>query len=129
VVARRRCNNGAARDQIADRDYLHNDDAEARDLLLAPGVAGVLLPNVGLRKVDEHEVERKAVKRPACRSRKDVLNSLRSGQQNKNVVYELGIAESAVRAHLRNIMQKLRATNRTQRTRDLERLIPKMKLN
>jgi DNA-binding NarL/FixJ family response regulator len=45
---------------------------------------------------------------------RDVLLSLRSGHQNKIIAYQLGISESTVKVHLRNIMKKLNASNRTQ---------------
>ncbi len=44
----------------------------------------------------------------------DVLRILREGRQNKIIAFELGISESTVKVHLRNMMKKLRATNRTQ---------------
>jgi DNA-binding NarL/FixJ family response regulator len=44
----------------------------------------------------------------------DVLRSLREGHQNKIIAHQLGISESTVKVHLRNIMKKLRASNRTQ---------------
>lgn len=43
-----------------------------------------------------------------------LLARLREGMQNKMIAHELGIAESTVKVHLRNIMTKLHATNRTQ---------------
>ncbi|SDT37883.1 response regulator transcription factor [Bradyrhizobium canariense] len=43
-----------------------------------------------------------------------LLTHLRQGMQNKAIAYELGIAESTVKVHLRNIMSKLHASNRTQ---------------
>ncbi len=43
-----------------------------------------------------------------------VLERLKNGTQNKLIAYSLGIAESTVKVHLRNIMKKLHATNRTQ---------------
>jgi DNA-binding NarL/FixJ family response regulator len=43
-----------------------------------------------------------------------LLTRLRQGMQNKAIAYELGIAESTVKVHLRNIMSKLHASNRTQ---------------
>jgi DNA-binding NarL/FixJ family response regulator len=45
---------------------------------------------------------------------RDVLRSLRGGHQNKIIAFELGISESTVKVHLRNIMKKLHASNRTQ---------------
>jgi DNA-binding NarL/FixJ family response regulator len=43
-----------------------------------------------------------------------LLSHLRQGMQNKAIAYKLGIAESTVKVHLRNIMSKLHASNRTQ---------------
>jgi DNA-binding NarL/FixJ family response regulator len=48
------------------------------------------------------------------RREQDVLKSLRPGQQNKIIAYELGISESTVKVHLHSIMKKLHASNRTQ---------------
>ena len=44
----------------------------------------------------------------------EVLHRLRQGLQNKIIAYELGISESTVKVHLRNVMKKLNASNRTQ---------------
>lgn len=44
----------------------------------------------------------------------EVLEQLRQGKPNKIIAYELRIAESTVKVHMRNIMRKLNATNRTQ---------------
>jgi DNA-binding NarL/FixJ family response regulator len=44
----------------------------------------------------------------------DLIDLLRSGMQNKLMAHRLGISESTVKAHLRNIMTKLHAKNRTQ---------------
>lgn len=43
-----------------------------------------------------------------------VLNLLRQGKPNKVIAYDLLISESTVKIHIRNIMRKLNATNRTQ---------------
>jgi DNA-binding NarL/FixJ family response regulator len=43
-----------------------------------------------------------------------LLTRLRQGMQNKMIAYELGIAESTVKVHLRHIMSKMNANNRTQ---------------
>ena len=45
---------------------------------------------------------------------KTVLSHLRLGKQNKIIAYELGMTESTVKVHIRNIMRKMGATNRTQ---------------
>lgn len=44
----------------------------------------------------------------------ELLELLRRGMQNKLIAYELGISQSTVKAHLRSIMMKLKAKNRTQ---------------
>ena len=43
----------------------------------------------------------------------DVLNALLKGASNKLIAYELSMAESTVKVHVRNIMRKLKARNRT----------------
>jgi len=45
---------------------------------------------------------------------REVLQSLREGNQNKIIAYKLGISESTVKVHLRNLMKKLKVSNRTQ---------------
>jgi len=43
-----------------------------------------------------------------------VLAHLRQGKANKIIAYELGMSESTVKVHVRNIMRKVKATNRTE---------------
>lgn len=43
-----------------------------------------------------------------------VLASLRQGQSNKRIAYDLKMSESTVKVHVRNIMKKLKARNRTE---------------
>ena len=58
----------------------------------------------------------------------EVLHRLRQGLQNKIIAYELGISESTVKVHLRNVMKKLHASNRTQVAFMLRRL-PHLNVN
>jgi DNA-binding NarL/FixJ family response regulator len=44
----------------------------------------------------------------------EVAQALRRGKANKIIAYELNLRESTVKVHIRNIMKKLRATNRTE---------------
>jgi DNA-binding NarL/FixJ family response regulator len=44
----------------------------------------------------------------------DVVNALRRGKANKIIAFELDMSESTVKVHIRNIMKKLSATNRTE---------------
>jgi len=43
-----------------------------------------------------------------------VLRGVRSGQLNKQIAYDLGIAEATVKAHMTALMRKLNVRNRTQ---------------
>ena len=43
-----------------------------------------------------------------------VVEALRKGKANKIIAYELQMRESTVKVHVRNIMKKLHATNRTE---------------
>jgi DNA-binding NarL/FixJ family response regulator len=43
-----------------------------------------------------------------------VLSHLRQGKSNKIIAHDLGMTESTVKVHVRNIMRKMGATNRTQ---------------
>lgn len=43
-----------------------------------------------------------------------VLHRLRKGKANKTIAHELRMSESTVKVHIRNIMKKLKATNRTE---------------
>ena len=43
-----------------------------------------------------------------------IVDCLRRGMANKMIAYELNMKEGTVKVHLRNIMRKLNATNRTQ---------------
>jgi DNA-binding NarL/FixJ family response regulator len=43
-----------------------------------------------------------------------IVEALRKGKANKIIAYELQLCESTVKVHIRNIMKKLKATNRTE---------------
>jgi DNA-binding NarL/FixJ family response regulator len=44
----------------------------------------------------------------------DVLELMRRGMANKSIAHALTMSQSTVKVHVSNIMQKLKATNRTQ---------------
>jgi DNA-binding NarL/FixJ family response regulator len=44
----------------------------------------------------------------------EVVEALRRGKANKIIAYELKMQESTVKVHVRNVMKKLKATNRTE---------------
>ena len=54
----------------------------------------------------------------------DVVNALRRGKANKIIAYELQMRESTVKVHIRNIMKKLGATNRTEVACKVGELLP-----
>jgi len=43
-----------------------------------------------------------------------ILNGVRSGMLNKQIAFDLGIAEATVKAHMTALMRKLNVRNRTQ---------------
>jgi DNA-binding NarL/FixJ family response regulator len=43
-----------------------------------------------------------------------VIQAIRVGKTNRTIAHELNMRESTVKVHVRNVMKKLRATNRTQ---------------
>ena len=43
-----------------------------------------------------------------------MLAQLQQGKANKIIAHELGMSESTAKVHIRNIMRKMGATNRTQ---------------
>jgi DNA-binding NarL/FixJ family response regulator len=75
-----------------------------------------------------HSVERALASPPAdpvtgfTTRQTAVLRALREGKANKIIAYELNMRESTVKVHVRNIMKRLNARNRTEvafKTRDL----------
>jgi DNA-binding NarL/FixJ family response regulator len=53
-----------------------------------------------------------------------VLHHLMQGKSNKVIAYELEMSESTVKVHIRNIMKKMQATNRTEVTFRVHNLWP-----
>ena len=53
-------------------------------------------------------------KNPLTTRQMAVLSHLRQGKANKMIAHELSMSESTVKVHVRNIMRKMGATNRTQ---------------
>ena len=53
-----------------------------------------------------------------------VAEGLRRGKANKIIAYELNLCESTVKVHIRNIMKKLGATNRTEVAYKISDMIP-----
>lgn len=55
----------------------------------------------------------------------EVVMALRQGKANKIIAYELNLRESTVKVHIRNIMRKLKATNRTEVAYKISDLFPR----
>jgi DNA-binding NarL/FixJ family response regulator len=58
-----------------------------------------------------------------------VADALRRGKSNKVIAYELSMCESTVKVHIRNIMKKLSASNRTEAGFKLHSLLSNMPAN
>lgn len=54
----------------------------------------------------------------------EVAEALRRGKANKIIAYELQLCESTVKVHIRNIMKKLNATNRTEVAYKIREMVP-----
>lgn len=53
-----------------------------------------------------------------------VVSALRRGRSNKIIAHELHMSESTVKIHIRNIMKRLNATNRTEAACKISHLFP-----
>jgi DNA-binding NarL/FixJ family response regulator len=79
-------------------------------------VGGTFAPPAALLSQDDHPQRptgKLAIERFSPRQ-SQILDCLRRGMANKLIAYELNMCESTVKVHIRNIMKKLNATNRTQ---------------
>jgi DNA-binding NarL/FixJ family response regulator len=57
-----------------------------------------------------------------------VLGHMQQGNANKIIAHELGMSESTVKVHVRNIMRKVGATNRTQAVYKARKLLENVRL-
>ena len=53
-----------------------------------------------------------------------MAQALRRGKANKTIAYELNMCESTVKVHIRTIMRKLEARNRTEAAFKLNAILP-----
>jgi DNA-binding NarL/FixJ family response regulator len=91
-----------------------NIAAEAMRLVRA---GGVFVP-AECQKLSDHSAEVSEPPNPLqeifTARQIDIVEALRMGKANKTIAYELKLQESTVKVHIRNIMKKLRARNRTE---------------
>ena len=71
-------------------------------------------PMVKSRPDEETVARSKELTRIFTLRQAEVVQALRKGKANKIIAYELNLRESTVKVHIRNIMKKLKATNRTE---------------
>lgn len=62
----------------------------------------------------ERESPKRAIGNLFTKRQAAVIEALRQGKPNKTIAYELNMCESTVKVHIRNIMKKLKAKNRTE---------------
>ena len=87
----------------------------ATEILYLVKIGGTFVPPSGLspRRVKPLGSPNPATTQFTLRQRA-VLDCLKLGKTNKLIAYELGISESSVKTHIRNIMRKMNAGNRTE---------------
>src|SRR5262249_19303416 len=108
--------------QLGARGYITTAQswAEATGAIQFVASGGVTAPWHRLKAPDHPAVnpDSAADRRPAATrltSRQlEVLSGLQQGKPNKVIAFELGMSESTVKVHIRQIMDKLHARNRTQ---------------
>ena len=65
-------------------------------------------------EVPQETTTSKPVPRPLTEREAQILDLMRKGRKNREIGYELCIAESTVHKHVQNIFEKLHARNRTE---------------
>ncbi|MCL4765098.1 MAG: response regulator transcription factor [Hyphomicrobiaceae bacterium] len=91
---------------------------EALRLIQAGGVYGPISALLGNSVQEQHRAEPSNgagdYRSQFTPRQLDVIEALRRGKSNKLIAYELQMCEGTVKVHIRNIMRKLKATNRTE---------------
>lgn len=89
---------------------------------------GIFLPSsslTALREAVSKDADRpSAIEERFTKRQTAVADALRRGMANKTIAYELNMCESTVKVHIRTIMKKLQASNRTQAAFKLNALFP-----
>ncbi|WP_235916767.1 MULTISPECIES: response regulator transcription factor [Alphaproteobacteria] len=106
--------------ELGARGYIPNSvrvSVAAQAIALARA-GGVFIPASSI--LAAKDAISSAVNGPNCHSdiftprEMEVAEALRRGKANKIIAYEMNLRESTVKVHIRNIMKKLHATNRTE---------------
>ncbi len=100
----------------------------AAEAILLARAGGVFVPASGvlaMRDIINSTTNRIAGLGNLFTSREaEVAEALRRGKANKIIAYELQLCESTVKVHIRNIMKKLNATNRTEVAYKIREMLP-----
>jgi len=97
---------------------------EAIGLSMAGGVFVPASSVLAMRKLVETNIESHPFASMFTSRQAEVVEALRRGKANKIIAYELNLRESTVKVHIRNIMRKLKATNRTEVAYKINDLFP-----
>lgn len=90
-------------------------------------VGGVFLPATGVRKDASAVSWPREAEGPTSMftpRQQAVAEALRQGKANKAIAHELDICENTVKSHVRTIMRKLKANNRTEVAFKLNAVVP-----
>ncbi|MFN3524863.1 MAG: LuxR C-terminal-related transcriptional regulator [Paracoccus sp. (in: a-proteobacteria)] len=109
-------------------------DAKLSDVVEAIRIAhsgGTYLPRTSLLMLskalaaNQHHKDETEAEDQFTHRQMAVARALQRGAANKTIAYELNLCESTVKVHIRTIMRKVKATNRTQAALRLDSLIGK----
>ena len=109
--------------QLGARGYLPADlpFAQAAAAIRLVGDGGTYIPACVLAAVSApqrtsqtHPMDGEGNPIQFSRRQREVLERLKQGKQNKIIAHELNMCESTVKVHIRLLMKKLKARNRTQ---------------
>ena len=90
----------------------NEEEIENADKLILPGVGAY---DTGMRHLlDSSNSTARPLAGIFTDRQVEVVEALRRGKANKIIAYELNLRESTVKVHVRNIMKKVKATNRTE---------------
>jgi DNA-binding NarL/FixJ family response regulator len=104
----------AVRLMIAGGTFLPPDPLDYREENEVVAPAADLSPQRVAAQAAARPNESPLLSRGLTAREHDVFKSLSAGRANKNIAFDLQISESTVKVHLRNMMKKLHATNRTE---------------
>lgn len=97
---------------------------EAIGLAMAGGLFVPASSVLAMRRLVESGAEARPLAGMFTHRQAEVVEALRRGKANKIIAYELNLRESTVKVHIRNIMRKLKATNRTEVAYKINDLVP-----